>query len=219
MTGYTSAGQSSFVSTLAQRRQAGQKILGSIGGAGGGLEHINRASILEGVANLRNILSSVPGGGLDGIDWDIEAGAGFPGSDALAVSSQLKSLYGSEFMITMAPNGTNKLAYRAAAAQMHAAGCLDWIGQQFYDAHVPLGDAKTEIQKYINAGIPEHKNGVGMYISSNPSKGWTLQQCINYMNDIRNTWPGINRVYLWTESGDIPDAIAWINAMRPIVGL
>lgn len=219
LVGYTTDGQSTFLNKLAQRRQSGQTILGSLGGAGGGLNPSNRNSFLQGIANVKNLLSSVPGGGLDGIDWDIESGSSFPTADAVYLSSRLKELYGNSFIISMAPNGSNKVAYRQAAAQMQTAGCLDWIAQQFYDAPVTLGQAKTEIQNYINAGIPAYKNGVGMYVSSNPSKGWTLQQCTNYMNDIRNTWPEINKVYLWTEGGDIPNAISWTNAMRPIVGL
>lgn len=219
LTGYTVDGQAQFLSILAQRRQAGQAIVASIGGAAGNVNTGNRSGFVQGIGQLKTMLESVPGGGLDGIDWDIEVGSSFPTADAVAISSQLKNIHGNNFQIVMAPNGTNKVAYRQAAGQMQAAGCLDWIGQQFYDANVSLSAAKTEIQNYINAGVPAHKVGVGMLVSDNPNKGWTLQQCQNYMIDIRNTWPSINKVYIWTEAGEIPIATQWINAMRPIVGL
>ena len=56
----------------------------------------------------------------------------------MSISSSLKSSYGANFAILMAPNGTNQSQYRTAAAAMHSAGCLDWIGQQYYDASVSL---------------------------------------------------------------------------------
>ena len=49
----------------------------------------------------------------------------------------------------------------SAAAAMHAAGCLDWIGQRYYDASVSLAAAKNNIDLAIAAGIPAAKIGVG----------------------------------------------------------
>ena len=158
-------------------------------------------------------------GGIDGLDWDIEIGGSFPTADAIWISSQLKATYGADFAITMAPNGTNKAAYRSAAAQMHTAGCLDWIGQQYYDAAVSLSEAKGNIAEYIAAGIPASKMGVGMAVGPTYSGAgyWTQQQCIDYMTDIRSTY-GIRRCYLWSEEANLGSAATWVNNMRTVVG-
>jgi hypothetical protein len=218
--GYGSTGQAAFVANLAQRRQAGQRIIVSVGGAGGSVNVGNRTAFVNGIKAIHNTLASVSGGGLDGLDWDIEAGSSFPTSDAIAVSLTLKQDLGSQFAIVMAPNGVNKTTYRPAAAQMHIAGCLDWIGQQYYDAPVSLSVAMSNIQEYINAGIPASKMGVGMMMppSGASDRHWTLAQCQTNMAAIKSQY-GIRRCYLWTENHQQAAAAQWVAAMRSIVGI
>jgi myo-inositol-hexaphosphate 3-phosphohydrolase len=221
--GWSAAGQTAAVANLAQRRQAGQKIIWSIGGEGGTVNTANRSGFVNGVKAFAAKLAAVSGGGLDGLDWDIEVGSSFPTADVIAISSQLKADLGANFAITMAPNGNNKAAYRAAAAQMHAAGCLDNIGQQYYDAPVSLSVAIGNLQEYINAGIPASKMSVGMFMSSNVAGGsWSLSTCVTNMTAIRQQL-GIRRCYLWTNNSEngatSGAAFEWVKAMRQVVGI
>lgn len=191
---------------------AGTRFIWSIGGAGGNVNTANRSGFVQGITNARNALS----GNLHGIDWDIESGSSFPTADVVWISSQLKSLYGDGFAITMAPNGSNADAYRGAAVQMHNAGCLDNTGQQFYDAPVSLAAAKGRISQMIGAGIPQSKISVGMMISASNGNWWTNAQCRSYYTDIRNTWPGIQKAYLWEASR--AGTSEWVSDMVRING-
>jgi len=219
LVGFTSAGQASFMASLASRRAAGQRVILSLGGAGGAIDISQRSSILSGIAAIKAQLEA-GGAGLDGIDWDLEGSATLGSADCVAISSSLKSSYGSTFAILMAPNGSNQSQYRTAAAAMHAAGCLDWIGQQYYDASVSLAAAKNNIDLYIAAGIPAAKIGVGMSVAPNYSGGgyWDLATCQANMTDIRNTY-GITKCYLWSEDANLSQAAGWVSAMRTIVGI
>jgi hypothetical protein len=223
LVGYTTAGQSSMVAALAARRAAGQRIVASIGGAGGDVNTSSRSTFLSGIASIKAILEGTSGGGLDGIDWDIETGASFPTSDVLYISTQLKSLYGQEFAITMAPNGNNVGAYLPAAVRLHQANALDDYGQQFYDASVSLSSAKRRVSEAINAGLPASKISVGMMTTSDgggDSRHWSLSQCTSYMTDIKNSY-GVTKCYIWTEDGHLSAGTiqTWVNNMRSVFGM
>ena len=223
LVGYTTDGQSTFVSALATRRTAGQKIIASIGGAGGQINTGDRSGFVSGIASIVSILEGSAGGGLDGIDWDIEASS-LVKSDVVWISQQLKSVYGSDFAITMAPNGGNVSTYLPAAVALHNAGVLDHYAQQFYDSPVSLAAAKQRIQQALSAGLPQSVMGVGMMTTSNgngDSTHWSLAQCRTYMADIRSTWPGITKCYIWTEDGHLSSGAisTWVSDMRQIVGL
>jgi len=206
--GWGSQGQSSALSDIAAKVAAGVRIIWSIGGAGGAINTGARSTFLDGIASARL------GGNLHGIDWDIEASSLNQG-DVVWISTQLKSLYGSEFAITMAPNGSNVGQYLPTAVALHRAGALDNYGQQFYDAPVSLGAAKGRISEAIGAGLPESKISVGMMIG-NSANYWTNAQCRSYYTDIRNTWPGIRKAYLWEASRS--GTAEWIGDMSRING-
>lgn len=220
LVGTTSAGSSSFYASLASRRAAGQRIILSLGGAGGAIDISQRANILSGIASIKSALEA-NGAGLDGIDWDLEGSATLGSADCVYISSALKTSYGSNFAILMAPNGSNQSQYRTAAAAMHAAGCLDWIGQQYYDASVSLAAAKSNIDLYIAAGIPQSKLGVGMSVAPNYGGGgyWDLSTCIANMTNIKATYPGITKCYLWSEDSNLSQAAGWVSAMRTVLGI
>lgn len=217
LTGYTSAGQSSMVAALATRRAAGARIVVSVGGAGGAINTGARADFLSGIASIRSILQGSAGGGLDGIDWDIEASSLNQG-DVVWISTQLKALYGNTFGITMAPNGSNVSQYLPCAVALYQAGALDHYAQQFYDATVTLAQAKGRISEALAAGLPQSVMGVGMMIGSD-SRHWTNAQCRTYMADIRATWPGITKCYLWMEDDQTGVATTWVADMRDVIGV
>lgn len=208
--GWGAQGQSSALADIATKVAAGVRIIWSIGGAGGSINTGNRTSFVSGIASAYSALS----GNLHGIDWDVEASS-LSQSDVLWISQQLKSTYGDEFAITMAPNGSNVDQYLPTAVALHNAGALDNYGQQFYDAPVSLSAAKGRISQAIGAGLPESKISVGMMIASDANH-WTNAQCRSYYTDIRNTWPGIRKAYLWEAQRS--GTSEWIGDMARING-
>jgi hypothetical protein len=208
--GWGAQGESSTLADIAAKVAAGVRIIWSIGGQGGAINTGSRTNFLNGIASARSAL----GGNLHGIDWDVEASS-LNQSDVVFISTQLKSLYGSEFAITMAPNGGNVGQYLPTAVALHRAGALDNYGQQFYDAPVSLAAAKGRISEAIGAGLPESKISVGMMIASD-SNHWTNAQCRSYYTDIRNTWPGIRKAYLW--EAQRAGTAEWIGDMARING-
>jgi len=211
LVGWGSQGQASFLADLAAKVAAGVRIHLSLGGAGGAIDISNRAAIKTGLQNIRNAL----GGNLHGIDWDLEGSANLGSADCVDISSWCKSTFGANFAITFAPNGSNQAQYRAAAAACQAAGCLDMIGQQYYDAVVSLSAAIGNINAYLAAGIPQSKMSVGMMIGSS-SIYWTNQQARDNMAAIRAQFPQITKAYLWeaTRAG----TAQWATDMRAVIG-
>jgi hypothetical protein len=214
MVGWGSQGQSSCVSQLATRRAAGTRVIVSIGGQGGAISTVSRATFMQGIATIKGQLEASSGGGLDGIDWDIEASS-LSLADVVWISSQCKALYGANFAITFVPNGGNVTQYLPAAVACHQAGALDEYGQQFYDAPVSLSAAMGRISQAIGAGIPQSKMSVGMMIDSD-SNHWTNAQCRGYMASIRQTYPGIVKAYLW-EAQRAGTAL-WVSDMQAVIG-
>lgn len=218
LVGGTSAGTSSMVASLAARRAAGTKIVVSAGGSKGSFSTSNRTAVMQGIASIKAILEGSAGGGLDGFDWDIEASA-LNQADVLWISTQLKQLYGSNFAITMAPNGSNWSTYLPCAVELYKNNALDHYGHQFYDAVVSLSAAKGRISDALGAGLPQSVMGVGMALSSTTAGGyWSNDTCRTYMADIRATWPGITKCYLWAENSDLTAAATWVANMRAVIG-
>ncbi|MCW2614848.1 MAG: hypothetical protein JWN08_1842, partial [Frankiales bacterium] len=189
MPGWGSQSEASFVADARALRARGVRIVLSVGGAGGAMNIANRQAFLDGVMAIN---AKIP---LDGLDWDIE-GAAMGASDVVYLSTTLKSLRGSAFAITMAPNGSNIDQYRAIAVQLHAKGALDMIGQQFYDAVVSPGAARGRVDQLTAAGIPDTKIGVGMMVGD-ADVYWTVQECLDAVKYIKATHPNIRGGYLW----------------------
>lgn len=209
MVGYGPEGKSAFLSTLATRRSGGAKIIASIGGAGYPIDLSNTSARVSDIVYIANDL-----GGLDGIDIDIEAST-LNQSHVLSFAAALKSQFGANFAISMAPNGSNVSTYLTVAVALHNAGNLDSYGQQFYDAEVSLAAAKGRIQQALDAGLPASKIAVGMMVGSS-SVYWTNAQCRNYMTDIRDSY-GITKAYLWENSR--AGTSEWVNDMATIFGV
>jgi hypothetical protein len=210
LVGWGNQGQASFLADMAVMRARGVKFVISVGGSGGAVSTSDRATFLAGIANIRSAM----GGVLDGLDWDIEASA-LNQSDVVYISTQLKSIYGSNFAITFVPNGGNVSTYLPAAVACHQAGALDSYGQQFYDAVVSVDAAAGRIQEAINAGIPVSKMSVGMMIGTS-SIYWTNAVCRANMITLRSRFPGLQRAYLWEAAR--AGTAQWATDMASVIG-
>lgn len=219
--GLTTAGQAAALATLAARRAAGIRIVVSIGGAGNNVVTTNRSTFLAGIAQIRSLLTTAGGGGLDGLDWDIEIGGAFPTADAVYISTQLKALYGAGFAITTAPNGNNVGAYLTAAVQLHQANALDNYGQQFYDYQNPsYGDVAGRISEAISRGIPASKLSVGMALTSPVANGfWSQAAALSALQQVRAQY-GVRKAYLWAEDSLYTNGsvATWVNNAKTALG-
>lgn len=189
LTGWASDGQSQFVASAQALRARGVRMTVSIGGAGGNVNIANRQAFVNGVMAINNL---VP---LDGLDWDLE-GAAMNQADVLWISAELKRLRGSNFAITMAPNGSNIDQYLPIAVALNNAGNLTRMGQQFYDAPVTKEQAMARIDQAVAAGIPASKYEIGMMVGST-SNYWTVDTCITNVNYIKAKYPAMGGGYLW----------------------
>lgn len=189
LTGWASDGQAEFVASANALRARGVRMTVSIGGAGGHVNIANRQTFVDGIMEINRIIP------LDGLDWDLE-GAAMDQSDVLWISAELKRLRGSDFAITMAPNGSNIDEYLPIALALHEAGNLTRIGQQFYDAVVTKEAAMHRIDQAVAAGVPVEKYEIGMMVGSEPIY-WTVDTCVDNVNYFKAKYPGIGGGYLW----------------------
>lgn len=193
MTGWGPEGQAASMTSLTALRNRGCKIIVSIGGGG---YPVNLSDTTARVADIQFIANEL--GGIDGVDIDIEASS-IVQSQVLAFCAGLKAAFGTNFAITMVPNGGNIDTYLPVGVALHNAGNLTKFGQQFYDVNVPLNAAKSRISQAITEGIPVSKYTVGMMIASDADH-WTNAQCLSYMQSIKADWPTIGGAYLWENS-------------------
>lgn len=190
LVGWGSQSEASFLADAAALRAKGVRMVISVGGAHGSLNIADRQGFVRGIMAIN---AKTP---LDGLDWDIEGSTPMAAADVVWISAELKRLRGSDFAITLAPNGSNIDAYRAIAVQLHAAGNLDMIGQQFYDAVVSKEAARGRVDQLIAAGIPASKVAVGMMVGPE-NVYWTVEECIEAMNFIKASHPALRGGYLW----------------------
>lgn len=201
LTGWASQSEASFIADAKALRARGVRMVVSVGGAGGHINVANRQAFVNGIMAIN---SKVP---LDGIDWDLE-GPSMTQSDVVWISTELKRLRGSDFAVTMAPNGSNIDQYRTVAVALNNAGALDMIGQQFYDSVVTNSAMMTRLAQLRSAGIPENKIGIGMMVGDADTY-WTVDECISAVNTAKSTYPNLRGGYLW-EAGRAGTA-DWAN--------
>ena len=209
--GYGPTGKADLLSALAADRAAGDKVILSLGGSG---YSVNLSSTAARVADIARIAADV--GGLDGVDIDIENGS-IDQTQIVAFAQGLRTRFGAGFAFTMAPNGSNIDTYLPVAKALSDRGLLTQIGQQFYEAPVSLGAAKGRIQQLVDGGIPQSQIAVGMMVDAAGGNYWTLQQCRDNMANIKATWPGITKAYLWEASRS--GTSTWVSDMRSIFGI
>ena len=153
--------------------------------------------------------------------WNALAiGGSFPTADAVYISTQLKSLYGNGFAITMAPNGNNVGSYLPAAVALHQAGALDDYGQQYYDFNGAnnYSNISNRVGEAIRRGLPASKIGIGFALTSPVSGGaWTVSGAQSAMQQAKAQF-GIRKAYLWAEDGSFTNGQvqAWLNAMAAV---
>lgn len=210
LTGPASEGSMANLSTaLKALRARGVRITLSVGGGGYTQQTADRAAFVNGVMNISNTICP-----LDGLDWDMEGGEAAPNqADAIAICQSLRSQRGTNFAITMAPNGTNINNYLTVAKALNAAkdqfgrSLLDGFGQQFYDAPVDQAAMMGRIDTFA-ASLPIAKYEIGNMVGTT-ANFWTVDTCLSRWNAARAKYPSIGGAYLW-EAGRAGTA-DWAN--------
>jgi hypothetical protein len=169
-------------------RRRGVQVLISIGGQHGAVAIGTVDDFVRDIANISDSL-----GGLDGIDWDVEASV-LDGQKVLAIDTALQKKF-SNWVISYVPNGGNVGQYLPVAIASLKVGNNVIYGQQFYDTEVSVGGAEGRIKEAISAGIPASRIYVGMMnpdpreTASLNLKRWTVEQCVSNMTYLLGRYP------------------------------
>lgn len=121
--------KSSFVSDVDRLQQAGRKVLLSVGGANDGGLKITTDK--ERKAFLKSVTKIIDANHFHGIDWDFEHGLS-PVQIAKATRA-LKSQYGSQFAVAMAPTLTKSFEDQQLDLAARIKDDLDMVAPQFYN--------------------------------------------------------------------------------------
>ena len=127
---------------IATCRARGQKILISVGGAGGQVYITSQARADAFVQSIKDINAGIGGSGttaaFDGIDWNNFEGVsqGSQGAWMTYAGQQLQNYYGSQLIFTSPPAafaGGQDVSDRLLLAELYQGGVLDWLCPQYYD--------------------------------------------------------------------------------------
>lgn len=190
---------------IATCRARGQKIIMTVGGAGAQVTLDTQAKADAFIASVKSINVSLGGSGvikaIDGIDFNNFEGASSANQRAWMTyaAQQLKSYYGSDFLISAPPaafGGGQDVSDRLMLATMYKGGALDWFCPQFYD---PSDLNTTANVRYyldfyntaitvdgVSTQIPRNTIGIGFAIKSGAAdtSRWsttTANSCYNTM--------------------------------------
>lgn len=121
-------------------RARGQRIMVSVGGAGGQVYLTSQARADAFVASIKSINVGLGGSGttlaFDGIDWNNFEGGGSSGAWMTYAGQQLRAYYGNDFIFTSPPaafGGGQDVDDRLVLAEMYQGNALDLLCPQYYD--------------------------------------------------------------------------------------
>lgn len=181
----------SLNSEIATVRARGQRVLVSVGGAGGQVYIQTKARADAFIASFKSINEELGGSGttlaIDGLDWNNFEGTSLAGQAQWMtyVGQQLKAFYGDQFIITSPPAGFSlagpgpqPTSDRQLLATMYAGDALDWFCPQYYDPsnlntveNVRLGMNVYKAPVTVDGqtiSIPDDHVGIGFGITSEP---------------------------------------------------
>lgn len=173
---------------VATCRARGQKVLVSVGGAGGQVYIQNQTRADAFVESIKVINVGLGGSGnvaaFDGIDWNNFEGVqqGAQGAWMTYAGQQLKAFYGNDFMFTSPPaafapytSGGQVGVDRLLLAELYQGGVLDWLCPQCYDPSNlnTLTNVRTALDFYNTAvtvngssvQIPRDYIGIGFAVA------------------------------------------------------
>lgn len=166
---------------IATCKARGQRIILTVGGAGAQTTINTQARADAFIQSIKDINVGLGGSGttcaFSGLDWNNFEGASVAGSAQWMTyaSQQLKTFYGTNFLITAPPAAFSLTVSgqggidRAMLATMYAGGALDWMCPQHYDGIVTEAEVQASLDFYntavtvdgVSVQIPKSRIGIG----------------------------------------------------------
>jgi hypothetical protein len=201
---YGGLNQTEFEADIQEVRARGVCVILSIGGAGITFPLDSDAKVTNFVSSVQSLYTAW--GGFDGIDWDVENQT-FDRVRFAAASRQLKSIYGPNFAICMAPAPSDN-QYKLLAQDLQSTGDLDMISPQYYD--YPATDqaerragVTNRTNELVNTyGINPHHIGVGTKHIGTASDVWTIASIVTMWNEQTATYPTLRGAFTWESIAD-----------------
>ena len=157
--------------------------------------------------SIKRIYSDI--GGFDGLDWNNYEGSQLPNTDQMIwVSQQLKTTYGSGFVITSPP-----APWRAAdvihCRRMIDAGVMDLVSPQYYDG--PGLAARDYIVTSVNDWVIKmgsaSKVGVGFGLNPNANNYSTQSSILGAWATLVARHPSLRGAFNWDMPTD--ENLSW----------
>lgn len=192
-------------------RNRGQKVILTVGGAKAGFNFDTRAKSTNFVASFQTMYNNL--GGVDGCDFNnFEANIGSSPTELIWIASQLKSLYGKNFIIT-APPQPNSLEDRMMLKAMSDAGVLTWASPQYYDwsGFNEPGFISNRTKEWVN-DLGASKVMLGL--SANYTNGPSLQDCIREWDIVKAANPSIRGMFCWSAQTQLAGNKIWGSTMK-----
>ncbi|KAK2623888.1 hypothetical protein QTJ16_006522 [Diplocarpon rosae] len=190
---------------------SGVKVLGMLGGAAKGSFtrlDLDDATFEAYYIPLRDLVRER---GLDGLDLDVEEPMTLAG--IIRLIDRLKSDFGKEFIITLAPVAAalmsdrpehNLSGFSYEALEVMRGTAVSWYNTQFYCG---WGDmSKTDGFDFIVArGYPADKIVIGMVTNPSNGSGWVpLETLQEVLVTLRSRYPGFGGVMGWEYFNSLP---------------
>jgi len=218
---------------IATCRARGQKILVSVGGAGGQVYIQTQARADAFVQSIKDMNAGLGGSGttmaFDGIDWNnFEGVSSFPAQSTWMAyaGQQLQSYYGTNFMFTSPPAaypasnaGSQVASDRLLLAKLYKEGVLDWLCPQFYDPSDlnTLANARYYLDYYntavtvdgVSTQIPRDYIGVGFSCAATgTSARWSFADAVTAYDTLVSDGRTPKGAFNWANHEDTGDRFA-----------
>lgn len=215
---------------IATCRARGQKILVSVGGAGGQVYITSQARADAFIASIKSMNVGLGGSGttlaFDGIDWNNFEGVqqGSQGAWMSYVGQQLRAFYGDDFIFCAPPAAfgpTQHISDRALLAELYQNGVLDWMCPQYYDPSGlnTLANARFFSDFYNGAvtingqsvQIPRDHIGVGFSIKptgASTGSRWGVAEAISAYTTLVSDGRTPKGAFNWSNEEDTGDVFA-----------
>jgi hypothetical protein len=213
----------SLKTDIAAKRAAGISVRLTFGGAGGYLAISSPAIATTLVSSLQTIIDSI--GPVDGLDWDIEGGDLYP-TEMTWIGQQLKSIYGSDFVITMAPKPDDTTQARAAQT-MYQGGALDCVSPQFYEqgalTHAEMISNVTDrIDNIWLPAVGGNAAAIGLGFELAAADNTTEDYmgpatAVTCWQNVQTAHPGLRGAFVWNASEEASDGALFINDVAPSI--
>jgi chitinase len=232
--GYSNA---NLIADIAAKRAQGKRVLVSIGGANGTIDFSSTANVDRYVSTMGNLITAF---GLDGVDIDLEAGMNV--ANVAAAHRQLQQRFGSNFLLTMAPQTLDVQPGGRYEQLINALNRdVDIVHTQYYNSGSMLGrdgrvysqgnvDFITALADILLAYLRPDQVALGLPASPNAAgSGFVAPSVITRALDCLargtncgsfrppRTYPAIRGAMTWSINWDVSNGNNFARTVRPFL--